>query len=239
MSSIKTKNALVTGAARRIGRDIALALANNGWNVAVHHNSTSADEVTNEIKKLGVKAIAIKADLDNPGDTKKLIAKAKAELGEINLLVNNASIFEKVSFKDTSEDVFDRHMNIHLKAPFFLAQEFATQTSNGQIINIVDSKVTKNRTAYFAYLLSKKSLADLTRMLAVELAPNIRVNAILPGLTELSDEVDQEYINKRVSQLPLQRKVATSEITDALLYLANSGAHTGQSLYLDSGENLL
>lgn len=239
MSSTKSRNVLITGAARRIGREIAIALAKDGWNIALHHNSTPADSVLKELKKIGVKSIALKADLNNHKATNKLIQKANSELGEINLLVNNASIFEKVNFAKTTEDVFDRHMNVHLKAPFFLAQEFAKQTKNGQVINIVDSKITKNKSAYFAYLLSKKALGDLTKMLAVELAPNIRVNAILPGLTELSDEVDQEYINNRVKSLPLRRKVSAQEIVDALLYLSKSKSHTGQALYLDSGENLL
>lgn len=239
MSSTKSRNVLITGAARRIGSEIAIALAKDGWNVALHHNSTPADSVMKELRKFKIKSVAIKTDLKDAASAKKLMQSACKELGQISLLINNASIFEKVSFAKTSEDIFDRHMNIHLKAPFFLSQEFAKQTKNGQVINIVDSKITKNKSAYFAYLLSKKALGDLTKMLAVELAPNIRVNAILPGLTELSDEIDQEYINQRVKDLPLRRKVGSQEIVDALLYLSKSKSHTGQSLYLDSGENLL
>jgi len=239
MSSTNQKNALITGAAKRIGREIAMKLAKNGWNIAIHHNTSSPDEILAEIKSLGVEAISIQADLNNDAEGKKIFGEANAKLGEINLLVNNASIFEKCPYQETNNDIYERHMNINFKAPFFLSQDFAYQcSSNGQIINISDSKTTQNKSKHFIYLLSKKLLNELTDMTAIDLAPKIRVNAICVGITELSED-NQEYLEKRLPQLPLERKTKISEITEAVLYLANSDYLTGQKIYLDAGESLL
>jgi NAD(P)-dependent dehydrogenase (short-subunit alcohol dehydrogenase family) len=236
---MKTKTALITGSAKRVGKAIALALAADGWNLALHHNSTSPDKTIAEIAKFGVKFCTIKADLNIHAEVLRVVAEANAQLGEISLLVNNASIFEKCSFAETNEDIFDRHMNINFKAPFFLSQAFAAQTSAGQIINLSDTRVTDNKTTYFAYLHSKKALSNLTKMLAVELAPHVRVNEICIGITELSDNHDQEFLNKKVAALPLQRKTTVAEICESILHFNKFDYLTGQSIFLDSGENLL
>jgi len=233
------KNALITGAAKRVGRAISLALAADGWNVALHHNSTDIREVSQQCQKLGAKVCTIKADLNNLSDLKNVIPAANSQLGEISLLINNASIFEKCSFEDTDEDIFDRHMNINFKAPFFLCQDFAKQTQNGQIINISDTRTTDNKTTYFAYLNSKKSLSNLTKMLAVELSPSIRTNEIALGACDMEQSYDRKYLEKRVSQTPLGVAIDLNDITNAILYLSKQTYLTGQTLYIDSGENLI
>ena len=240
MSSRKTKNVLITGAARRIGREIAIALAKDGWNVALHHNSTPATSVMKELKKFRIKSVAIKANLQDAASAKKLMQAACKELGQISLLINNASIFEKVSFAKTSEDIFDRHMNIHLKAPVFLSQEFAKQTKNGQIINILDSNINANKNMHFIYQISKKSLAELTKHLAIELGPDIRVNAVCPSsVAGYTDNIDQDLLKKRLQKAPLKKFSGAEAICNAILYLDNADYSTGQFIFSDGGEHLL
>ncbi len=239
MSRKNVKTALVTGGAKRIGREIALSLAKNGWNIALHHNTTPADKVLKEIKAFGVEAIALKGNLHDHASVVKLIPRANAQLGEISLLVNNASIFEKIPFSETSEDVFDRHFGLHVKAPFFLAQEFAKQTKNGHIISIADAFTGRNRSKYFAYLASKKALRALNKMLAVELAPDIAVNVILPGaVEEYSDNLDPEFLQRRIGQLPAGKLGSTAQILETLHFLLGCGL-TGQEIFVDGGEHLI
>ena len=223
------KNALITGAAKRIGREIAIALSAAGWNVVVHYNKTKPDWPK-----------SVQADLNNFGEVTGLVKRAQDVLGgEINLLINNASIFEKVSFAETSEDVFDRHMSLHVKAPFFLAQAFAAQTKDGQIINMLDTNIVRNKTTYFAYLLSKKSLGSLTQMLAVELAPNIRVNAVCPSTIEgFSSNLDKDYLLQREKELPMGKFANLQSVLDAILFLTTSQL-TGQEIFVDGGEQLI
>lgn len=239
ISENRNKTALVTGSAKRVGRAIALALAADGWKIALHYNSTDVSEVATECQKLGARTVTIKADLNDFTELQTVLPKANAALGEVTLLINNASIFEKCSFADTSEDVFDRHMNINFKAPLFLAQAFAKQCSGGQIINISDARVTDNKTAYYAYLQSKKALSDSTKMLAVELAPKILVNEICIGTTELYDNLDQKHLDEKVNRLPLRHKTTLAEICETILHLNKSSYLTGQSIFLDAGEQLI
>lgn len=240
MSSGNNRNALITGAAKRIGREIAIELAKQGWNIALHYHTTSPTDVVKELESYGVKATTIQADLNIYSQTRDVLLKANEELGEISLLINNASIFEKYKFMDTDEDIFNRHMNINFKAPFFLCQDFARQCKgSGHIVNILDTKVTQNKTTYFSYLASKKSLAELSGMLALEMAPNIRVNAISIGVTELSDDIDQQYLDDRVNSLPLKKKTTLDEINKTLSFLIQNDYLTGQNIFIDSGEQLI
>ena len=178
--------------------------------------------------------------MNNSEETRALISKANEALGEITLLVNSASIFEKCKFTETEEDIFDRHMNINFKAPFFLSQDFAKQcTNNGHIVNICDTFTNKRKTSYFAYLLSKKVFRSFSKMAAAELAPKIRVNAVLPGaVEEYSENVDPQFLEKRINELPMKKLVKVDEIIKAILQLEESNL-TGQELFLDGGEQLL
>ena len=238
-SANKNKNALITGAGKRVGQAIAIALASDGWNVALHYNTTSPDETLAKIKAYGVKFCTIQADLNNLAEVERVLPQANVQLGEISLLINNASIFEKCSFAETNEDIFDRHMNINFKAPFFVSQAFAKQTTNGQIINLNDTRITDNKTTYFAYLHSKKALSELTKMLAVELAPQVRVNEVALGACDLPQSYDNKYLEERVAKLPLKKTINLSNIQHAITYLAEQNYLTGQTMFIDSGENLI
>lgn len=240
MSRNIPRNALITGASKRLGREIAIALANKGWNIAIHHNTSPPDEVLAELEKTGVKVTSVKADLLNSKEFRKIIPEAAKKLGEITLLINSASIFEKIKFMETDENTFDSNFDIHVKAPFFLSQDFAIQChSGGQIINIIDSNSIRNKTLHFAYLLSKKSLRNLSHMLSYELGPKIRVNSILPGpLMEYPGNDGSEYLDKRKNSLPLKEFATSKEVISALLYLVDSTL-TGQEIFVDGGEQLL
>ena len=222
------KNALITGGGKRVGYEIAKALKNEGWNVVIHCNNTPVKDFP-----------SVKADLTKFSEVMEVVSKTNKALGEITLLINNASIFNRVDFETTNEKLFDDNFSIHVKAPFFLAQEFAKQCSNGQIINIIDSFTIKNKKQFFAYALSKKTLRNLSQMLAVQLAPKIRINAIFPGpITEFSDNSDQDFLKKRVGQLPMKKLASISEITAAIINLTKNNL-TGQEIFIDGGEQLI
>lgn len=234
--SIKT--CVVTGAARRVGREFALALAAEGFDVAVHYNSSGAEaeQVAERIRSMGRKACLIKANLANHNETERVIPQAAEALGPLGLLVNSASIFEKKPFLETEPEFFDRHMDINLKAPFFLTSAFARQAEKhqiaGHVVNILDTKITKNTSTYFAYLLSKKAFADFTRMAAASLS-GIRVNAIAPStVAEFSDNAEQEYGKGAVKMVPSQNVVS------ALNFLLENESLNGQFIYVDAGDNL-
>ena len=222
------KTALITGAAKRLGREIALSLANDGWEIIVHYNTTAPDS---ELKKLA--KATIQADLTDYKQLPKLF-----EHGKIDLLVNSASIYEKKSFAASTEEDFDKNINIHVKAPYFLSQQFAKQ-GGSHIINIVDAFTKRSKTNFFPYLLSKKALLDLSRMLAVELAPKTRVNAILPGvMREFASNLDPEFLAKRKAQIPQGDFASAADVIKTIRFL-NETELTGQEIYVDAGEQLI
>ncbi len=232
------KAALVTGASKRIGADIALSLAERGLDIALHYHSTPPDSLVEEIRKVGVECRAYRADFADRRDVASLIEKVKGDFPALELLVNNASIFERAHIKDTEEDFFDRHFDINLRAPFFLSRDFANLIEKGHIINILDTRIARAGTAYAAYLLSKKALSELTRMAAVEFAPGIRVNAVAPGLILPPDGEGDAYIEGLAAKLPLKRRGDTKDVVTAINYLVDSEFVTGEILFIDGGEQL-
>jgi len=222
------KTALITGGAKRLGRHIALALAANGWDVVAHYNSTQPDA---ELKK--ATKTCVQADLMNANELSKLF-----EHGKIDLLINSASIYEKIAFAESAESDFERNFALHVKAPYFLSQKFSQQ-GGSHIINIIDAFVVNNKTKFFPYLLSKKSLLELSHMLAVELAPKVRVNAILPGvMREFNSNLDPDFLAQRKKLLPQGDFASANEVVQAINFLADSNL-TGQEIYVDSGEHLI
>jgi len=187
--------ALVTGAAKRIGKSIALHLAENGYDIGLHYNNSyeEAEETAEEIRGLGRKCELFKADLSHYNEVMNLAREAPEMLKNYNLLVNSAAIFERVEFLETTPDDFDRHLNLNFRAPFFLTQSFAKHCKTGNVINITDAFIKKDKTAYFAYLLSKKLLYEFTKMAASDLGPKIRVNALALGVILPSSDKDAEY----------------------------------------------
>ena len=179
-------SALVTGGGKRIGRAIALDLAARGFSIALHyHQSDKEAKITAaKIRKRRVRCEIFSCDLSNEQTTQELINTVvnTKSFPPLKLLVNCASIFEKSQLSTSNIDFFNRHLAVNCIAPLILSREFFRICKRGQIINILDTHITDNKTAYADYLLSKKLLAELTQLSAVEFAPNIRVNAIAPGL---------------------------------------------------------
>jgi NAD(P)-dependent dehydrogenase (short-subunit alcohol dehydrogenase family) len=234
------KAALITGSAKRIGKEVAIALAKDGIDIAIHYNKSKdqAYKLQSQIRELGVRCEVFEGDLSH-NCYKVLIQKILKEFPNLDILINNASIFEKTPLLKTNLDQFDRHFNINFKAPFFLTQYFATLVKKGVVINFLDGRVNKTSKEYFSYLLTKKILHDFTKMSAIELGPDIRVNGVAPGITEFSLDIDdQSYFKKIVNMLPLRRIAKRDEITNAVKVLIQNDALTGQVLFVDGGENL-
>lgn len=236
------KKALVTGGAQRIGASIALYLANMGIDVAVQYNSSEKEmnNIKKKVMNLGVKFNAFQCDFSKDCDFDIFFEKVKKVHGDIDLLINNASTFKFDTIKKTSHKIFDKHMNVNLKAPFFLSKNFVQQLSsrNGLIVNIIDQRV-KNITPYFtSYTLSKSALYTMTKSLAVFLAPKIRVNGISPGPTLKSVNQTTKQFRDQILRTPMKRKVELDEINEALEYLIKNKSVTGEILTLDSGQSL-
>lgn len=235
-------NALVSGGARRLGRAIALDLARHGWNVAVHHHRSSppAAEVVAEIGRLGGRAVALGADLTDWDQAAGLVARATTGLGPITLLVNNAAIFERDRPGTVTRESWDRHMHLNLRAPLVLSQALSSdlaEGTTGNVINLIDQRVLNPTPHYTSYTIAKMGLWDLTRHLAVALAPRVRVNAIAPGVIELQDPADAADA-AWVRGTPLGRRPDGAEICRGLRSILESPSMTGQMIVLDGGQHL-
>jgi NAD(P)-dependent dehydrogenase (short-subunit alcohol dehydrogenase family) len=237
------KAALVTGGARRIGRTLALSLADLGYAVAVHCHSSraEADAVVGDIAGAGGKAVALAADLADEAEVKRLLPEAHAALGPIGVLVNNASVFDNDTAATATRESWDRHLAINLRAPFVLTQDFAKALpadAGGVVVNLLDERVW-NLTPYFmSYTVSKAGLWTLTRTMALALAPRIRVNAIGPGPTLPSARQTVEQFLDRCHAMPLRRGASPGEIAAAMRFIIEAPAMTGQMIALDGGEHL-
>lgn len=242
--SINTlQTALVTGAARRIGRAIALALAAEGWQVAIHHNSSGeeAQRLADEIQAMGGRAGVLQGDLSKIEDVTGLIGKCAERFGAPTCLVNNASTFLEDTPQNLKPEVWDRHINTNLRAPIFLATSFAShlpENAQGNIINIIDQRVLRPSPEFFSYTVSKAALWNATRTLAQALAPRIRVNAVSPGPVLQSIHQSKEDFDKEVASTLLKRACPPEEIADAVLFILSSPSKTGQMITLDSGQHL-
>jgi NAD(P)-dependent dehydrogenase (short-subunit alcohol dehydrogenase family) len=238
--------ALVTGGGRRIGRALALALADAGLNVAVHYRGSASEalEVVGAIQALGRKAAVVPADLSNAAETNTLVARAAEAVGPLNVLVNNASLFQNDSLQTLTPEGWDAHFETNLRAPIFLAQAFAAQVSpdlpdgEAMILNLLDQRVLKLNPQFFSYTLTKAALWTATRTLAQALAPRIRVNGLGPGPTLASIHQDADIFAAEVAATPLGRPVSPDDICAAALYLLRSRAVTGQMIAVDSGQHL-
>ncbi|TNF44298.1 MAG: SDR family NAD(P)-dependent oxidoreductase [Bacteroidetes bacterium] len=242
MTYNKRKTALITGASKRLGKAIAVHLAEKGWNIAIHFNSSKkpAEVLVNELtaKYHQQKFQSFKTNLSTIDEVTKLIPNVLKEFGEIHLLVNNASVFDPGYLKVTNPELFDDQINVNLKAPFFLIRDFANLCKKGIIINFVDTRVTSNKSNFAAYSLSKKGLWDLTKMAALEFAPDIRVNAIAPGVTLAPAEKDENYLLNLAQNIPMKKPGGIDPIIKSLDYILENNHLTGQLLFADGGENL-
>ncbi|HLN73231.1 MAG TPA: SDR family NAD(P)-dependent oxidoreductase [Prolixibacteraceae bacterium] len=236
------QTALITGAAKRIGRALSLHLAAQGWNIAIHYNSSQQEALTlqKELKSLyaNQQFEIFKADLYLADQVEKLIPQVLQLMPGIDLLINNASVFNKCTLAQTDTELFNQNMNINFRAPFILTREFINRCGKGLIINFVDTKITNNKSNYAAYTLSKKALWEMTKMTALEVGPNIRINAIAPGLTLAPEEKPEEYLWKMAENIALKRPGGLQPVLKSLDYILENDYLTGQLLFCDGGENL-
>jgi NAD(P)-dependent dehydrogenase (short-subunit alcohol dehydrogenase family) len=241
---MKLKSVLITGAAKRIGRQMALDLAEDGWDVAVHCNNSlqEGEEVASLIRAKGQSACVVQGDLADADIASRLIAQAITGIGPLTALINNASIFEMDGVGDITLNSWERHQNINLRAPVMLAQEFARQLpagAKGCIINIIDQRVWKLNPRFFSYTMSKSGLWTATRTLAQALAPHIRVNAIGPGPALPSARMDAAEFAKQESLTLLGIGTSPTEISQAAKFIMSQPALTGQMIALDGGQHLV
>lgn len=248
-----TRRALVTGGAKRLGRAMALALAEDGFDVAVHYASsrTDAEEVVTEISMLGRRAVALQADLLDEAQTAPLVAQAAEALGgPVHLLVNNASIFEHDDLASATRTSWDRHIESNLRAPFVLTQALAAQMpraepdqngeplAKGLVVNMIDQRVRKLTPEFMSYTIAKMGLWAFTRTAAQALAPDIRVNAIGPGPTMQGVRQSAEHFADQRAATVLGRGADPEGIVRALRFFVAEPAVTGQLLCIDGGQHL-
>jgi pteridine reductase len=238
--SLRHKTALVTGAARRIGRAFALGLADAGVNVVVHylHSADDGQALCAELETRGVKAWPLSADLADASAISLLVARARDLAGPLDVLINNASIFEADTIEGLAYRALERHLRINAWAPLVLSREFARQTERGQIINLLDTKLDTGDRGHVSYLLSKRLLATLTRMVALEFAPRISVNAVAPGLILPPAGQDLDYLDRLSRSVPLQRFGSPEDVVQAALFLLQTDFVTGQVIHVDGGAHL-
>jgi len=237
------KTALITGAGKRIGRQIAIDLARDGWAVAIHYASseTDAQNVVDEIVAGGGEAVTVGGDLAVERIPQKIIDEACSLLGPLTLLVNNASLFERDEIGDMSDESWNQHLDVNLKAPVFLAQAFAGQLPHGQkgnIVNLIDQRVWRLTPAFYSYTISKAALWTATQTLAQALAPQIRVNGIGPGPALPSERMENSEFEKQCKLVPLEVGTNPQELSSALAFILSAPAMTGQMIALDGGQHL-
>lgn len=239
--SLSGKTALITGSARRIGRACALKLARDGADILIHYNSSEkeAKELARSIQNYGRNAWALRQDLSEKDSGAKLMEQALKKTEAVDFLINSASIFPKGNWKDTEIEDFLENYQINALSPFILSREFARQKNRGEcIINFLDTRIVDNNSSHLAYHLSKRALFTLTRILSSELAPEIRVNAIAPGLIIPPPGVSEEYLKKRIDSNPLKKIGTLEQLTESMTFLINNDFITGQVLFVDGGRHL-
>ena len=243
-SSGARRTALVTGGAKRIGAAIAVALAERGWDIAIHY-STSADDAIKTvaaIERLGRRAIALDADLSDEGASRGLIARVAAALSRPTCLVNNAALFEADDAATIAYATLEAHMRVNLAAPLILAQAMhraLTARQRGVVINLLDQKLFNLNPDYLSYTLSKSALQSATTLLAQALAPRLRVVGIAPGITLPSSGQSRKAFDRAHALTPLGRSSTPADIAAAVCFAVESPAITGTTLIVDGGQHLV
>jgi len=235
--------ALVTGGAQRIGRALVLALAEDGFAVAIHHNRSraAAETLVEAVRKRGGAAVALAADLSDERAVQELLPRAQRELGPLGCLINNAAVFANDTVETVTSESWDKHLAVNLRAPFVLMQNFAARLppqAGGVVINLLDQRVWSLTPYFVSYTLAKAGLWTLTQTMALALAPRIRVNGIGPGPTLPSSRQSPEQFARQCEQLPLHRGTSPLEIAMAMRFILSAPAMTGQMIALDGGQHL-
>lgn len=237
------KTALVTGAAKRIGRAIALALADQGANVIVHYNTSEreARATCAEIERKSVKAWAVQGDLSVPQAPEGLARECLDAAGAVQVVVNNASSFGLSEISDLTADELAQNMQIHALAPLTITRVLMGKLPHGEpgrVVNLVDAYVHSYQRTHMAYNLSKRALVSLTRMMALEFAPHVTVNAVAPGLILPPAEKTAEAPEALLANVPLERRGEIEDVVRAVLYLLRADFVTGQMVFVDGGANV-
>jgi len=241
---IKGKAVVLTGGAKRLGRAMVLALAKKGARLAIHYNRSDveAKDTLKEVEKVGGEGILIKADLMDEGGVGSIIEQAKNHFGLVDILINNAAIFEPGSFADTTSENWDRHFAVNLKAPFLLSQAFARQIpgeGTGKIIHVTDWRGLKPGVSHFAYTITKSALISMTKSMAKVLAPGITVNSIALGAILPPEGADENHFARKIETIPLKRTGTPSDVIAVLQFLLEgSDFLTGTTILVDGGESL-
>ncbi len=238
---------LITGAAKRIGREIALTMARQGWDVAVHYGRSQDEalQVVDAIKAMGRRAIAVQAELGNEAQVKMLVPQVLAQIGRIDCVVNNASLFEADSALDFSATCLDKHMHANVMAPILLAQALhaarpeTSGAASASVINILDQKLFNLNPDYLSYTLSKAALQNATITLAQALAPLVRVVGIAPGLSMVSGDQSESDFKAAHQLTPLGKSSMPEDIAQAVAYVATAKAITGTTILVDGGQHLI
>ena len=236
------KKIVITGGATRIGAAIAKSLADYETIITIHYNRSKGNalKLKKELEDLGSEVYLLKADLNNHKQTHALLKLAYKKMKGLNCLINNASLFEDDSLYNFTDKSFTKHLNINLKAPAILIQNFKKllKNSEGNIINIIDQRVEKLTPYFFSYTLSKSSLVTLTKTAAMKLAPNIRVNGISPGPTLKNSRQSETHFKKQWKSVLLKKKVRLENVCEGVKFLIKNDNITGEIINIDSGQRL-
>ena len=239
-ADLRGRTALVTGAAKRLGRAIALALAEEGADVVVHYRRSAeeAGQVVAAVEARGRRAWALPADLAERGAAEGLFDRAAAAAGRIDILVNNASVFPADTVLDFTAESLAENVQVNAMSPLALCRRLAAAGGGGDIVNLLDCRVEDYDRRHAAYHLSKRMLLALTRMLALELAPGVKVNAVAPGLILPPPGEDEGFLAANAHTNPLRRHGSPADVARAVLFLVASPFVTGQVLYVDGGRHM-
>lgn len=241
MRVLEGRTALVTGAAKRLGRATALLLAEQGANVVIHYNCSAdeAESTAHRIREHGVSAWTLSADLSQPAEGARLMQRAAEAASGVNILVNSASIFPADRLIDVTLESIEENFRVNTFSPMELCREFAKQGRGGAIVNFLDSRILDYDREHVSYHLSKRALFTLTRAMALEFAPSVRVNAVAPGLVLPPAGKDQSYLDAFTHTNPLQAHGSAEDVAAAVMFLIVNRFVTGQVIYVDGGRHML
>ena len=238
------KSALVTGGAKRVGAALARALAADGWHVAIHHHASAdeAEALLRQIRADGGQGHLVQADLRDPDAVAGLIAAAGHDAPPLGCLVNNASLFENDSALNMTADSWDHHQAVNLRAPLFLARDFARNLEDGVtgvVVNLLDNKMFALNPDFFSYTIAKYGLLGATKVLAMEFAPRVRVCGIAPGITLPSTNQTEPAFRAAHALNPLGQGCTLEQLVGALRFILATPALTGEVITIDGGQSLL
>jgi NAD(P)-dependent dehydrogenase (short-subunit alcohol dehydrogenase family) len=242
--SIRGRKALVTGGGKRLGREIAIALAETGAQVAVHYNSSraEAEEVLAELERSGSGGVTAQAALDDPGEAEALFERVWESMDGLDFVVNNASIFPEGRLDELELRDIHRNFGVNSWTPFVLTRALWRKLrgtgKTGGVVNLLDTRLVGGDLAHAGYHLSKAMLGEITAMTALEFSPELRVNAVAPGAVLPPEGLDDAYLGQLTRDLPLMRRGYPRDIADAVVYLLGATFVTGQTIYVDGGRHL-